>query len=233
MEHFESLVIDEDGTKIVVDTEDLEVENAEQLETVSEEDASSIDQEFPVTVILLCTEADAKAVQAFLNEFPEIMPMDDFGNENKSLVWFSGALKNAKRKGVITNESGLQYEILAKGGEEKYVAPADGKSPNKIFMVNYKGTMLDGTEFDASAPGKPVKMSLDVVDGLREALTSMPVGAKWKLYLPSAMAYGERRASVDIGPNTTLIFELELVEIKDAPPEVQMPFEGLQIPPGQ
>jgi FKBP-type peptidyl-prolyl cis-trans isomerase len=141
--------------------------------------------------------------------------------------------KNAKRKGVITNESGLQYEILAKGGEGKYVAPADGKSPNKIFMVNYKGTMLDGTEFDASAPGKPVKMSLDVVDGFREALTSMPVGAKWKLYLPSAMAYGERRASVDIGPNTTLIFELELVEIKDAPPEVQMPFEGLQIPPGQ
>ncbi len=141
--------------------------------------------------------------------------------------------KNGKRKGVITNESGLQYEVLAKGGEEKYVAPADGKPANKLFMVNYKGTMIDGTEFDASPPGQPVEMSLQVVDGFREALTSMPVGAKWKLYLPSSMAYGERRASIDIGPNTTLIFEMELVAIKDAPPQPQMPLEGLQIPQGE
>lgn len=141
--------------------------------------------------------------------------------------------KNGKRKGVTTNPSGLQFEILAKGGKETYVAPADGASANKIFMVNYKGTMLDGREFDASPPGKPVEMSLDVVDGFREALTSMPVGAKWRLYVPSSLAYGERRASVDIGPNTTLIFELELIGMKDAPPQIEMPLEGLQIPPGE
>jgi FKBP-type peptidyl-prolyl cis-trans isomerase len=140
--------------------------------------------------------------------------------------------KNGKRKGVTTNKSGLQNEILVKGGEEKYVAPADGAPSNKLFMVNYKGSTIDGTQFDASEEGKPATMSLQVVEGFREALTSMPVGAKWKLFIPSAMGYGERRASVDIGPNTTLIFELELVEIKDAPPQPSLP-EGFQIPGGQ
>lgn len=140
--------------------------------------------------------------------------------------------KNGKRDGVTTNKSGLQYEILVKGGDQKYIAPTDGAPANKLFMVNYKGTKIDGTQFDSSPEGQPVEMSLQVVEGFREALTSMPVGAKWKLFIPSSMAYGERRASVDIGPNTTLIFELELVEIKDAPPQPAFP-EGFQIPGGQ
>jgi len=141
--------------------------------------------------------------------------------------------KNGKREGVTTNKSGLQYEVLTKGGDKKYVAPTEGAAPSeKLFLVNYKGTKIDGTQFDASPEGKPVEMTLQVVEGFREALTSMPVGAKWKLYIPSGMAYGERRASVDIGPNSTLIFELELVEIKDAPPQPAFP-EGLQIPGGQ
>jgi FKBP-type peptidyl-prolyl cis-trans isomerase len=137
--------------------------------------------------------------------------------------------KNGKREGVTTNKSGLQYEVLAKGGNERYVAPTDGSPGNKLFVVNYKGTKIDGTQFDASEEGKPVEMSLQVVEGFREALTSMPVGAKWKLYIPSGMAYGERRASVDIGPNSTLIFEIELVGIKDAPPQPALP-EGFQLP---
>ena len=144
--------------------------------------------------------------------------------------------KNGKREGVTTTKSGLQYEVLVKGGDQKYIASTDGAPSNKLFMVNYKGTKIDGTQFDASPEGKPVEMSLEVVEGFREALTAMPVGAKWKLFIPSSMAYGEQRASIDLGPNTTLIFELELVGIKDAPPQAAFPEglpEGLQIPGGQ
>ena len=133
--------------------------------------------------------------------------------------------ENAKRAGVVTNPSGLQYEVLAKGGEEKYVAPKEGATDNKEFLVNYKGTLIDGKEFDASPAGKPVPMTLQVVPGFKEALTTMPVGAKWKLFIPSALAYGEERKSADLAPNSVLIFDLELVKIQDAPPQQQMPFQ--------
>ncbi|MEI7908247.1 MAG: FKBP-type peptidyl-prolyl cis-trans isomerase [Verrucomicrobiota bacterium] len=133
--------------------------------------------------------------------------------------------ENAKRPGVVSNPSGLQYEVLAKGGEEKYVAPKEGATDSKEFLVNYKGTLIDGKEFDASPAGKPVPMTLQVVPGFKEALTTMPVGAKWKLFIPSALAYGEERKSADLAPNSVLIFELELVKIQDAPPQQQMPFQ--------
>lgn len=135
--------------------------------------------------------------------------------------------ENAKREGVMTLESGLQYEVLEKGGEEKYVEPKEGE-PEKQFLVNYKGTLIDGTEFDASPEGSPVPMDLQVIDGFREALTMMPVGAKWKLFIPSGLAYGDERRSEVIAPNTALVFELELVEIKDAPPAP--PGGGFPIP---
>ena len=125
--------------------------------------------------------------------------------------------ENKKRDGVVTTKSGLQYEVLEKGGDQKYVAPKEGEA-KKQFLVNYKGTLIDGTEFDASPEGTPVPMTLQVVAGFSEALTTMPVGSKWKLFLPSELAYGAERRSAEIAPNTTLIFELELVEIKDAPP---------------
>lgn len=141
--------------------------------------------------------------------------------------------ENAKREGVITTKSGLQYEIINKGGDEKYVAPKEGAEDNKQFLVNYKGTLIDGKEFDASPPGQPVPMTLQVVEGFKEALTTMPVGAKWKLYLPSNLAYGEERRSADIGPNCTLIFELELVKIEDAPAQQGMPFPMPQGQPGE
>lgn len=134
--------------------------------------------------------------------------------------------ENGKREGVVTTKSGLQYEVINKGGEEKYVAPKEGADDKKQFMVNYKGTLISGKQFDASPEGQPVPMTLQVVDGFKEALTTMPVGAKWKLFLPSNLAYGEQRRSADIGPNCTLIFELELVKIQDAPaaPQGGMPF---------
>lgn len=132
---------------------------------------------------------------------------------------------NGKRDGVTTTKSGLQYEVINKGGDKKYEAPKDGKEANKQFMVNYKGSLTDGKEFDASPAGQPVPMTLDVVEGFKEALTTMPIGAKWKLFLPAKLAYGEQRRSADIGPNSTLIFELELVSIEDAPAEQGMPFQ--------
>jgi FKBP-type peptidyl-prolyl cis-trans isomerase len=129
--------------------------------------------------------------------------------------------ENGKREGVVTTKSGLQYEVIKKGGEEKYKAPKEGEEDNKQFLVNYKGTLISGKEFDASPEGETVPMTLQVVEGFKEALTTMPIGSKWKLFLPSNLGYGEERRSGDIGPNATLIFELELVKIQDAPPAPQ------------
>jgi len=144
--------------------------------------------------------------------------------------------ENGKRKEVTTTKSGLQYEVLAKGGSEKYVAPKedDKDAAEKQFMVNYKGTLIDGKQFDASPEGEPVPMTLQVVPGFKEALTTMPVGAKWKIFMPSDLAYGAERRSAEIAPNSVLIFELELLKIQDAPaaPEGGMPFPMPQGAPG-
>ncbi len=123
--------------------------------------------------------------------------------------------ENAKRKGVTTTKSGLQYEILKKGGAEVYKA-AEGEPQ---FKVNYKGTLIDGTVFDASPEGQPIPMGLQVIPGFKEALTTMPVGAKWKLFIPSELAYGPQGAGGKIAPNSPLIFELELVEITQEKPQ--------------
>jgi FKBP-type peptidyl-prolyl cis-trans isomerase len=127
--------------------------------------------------------------------------------------------ENAKREGVITTKSGLQYEVITKGGSEKYAAPKEGDkdAAEKQFLVHYKGTLIDGKEFDASPAGEPVPMTLEVVPGFKEALTTMPVGAKWKIFIPSDLAYGEERRSAEIGPNCVLTFELELVRIQVVP----------------
>lgn len=135
--------------------------------------------------------------------------------------------ENGKRDGVTTTKSGLQYEVLTKGGEEKYVAPKEGEESNKQFLVNYKGSLIDGTQFDASPEGQPVPMTLGVIEGFKEALTTMPVGAKWKLFIPSELAYGEQRQGPDIAPNSVLVFELELVKIQDAP---AAPTGGFPVP---
>ena len=126
--------------------------------------------------------------------------------------------KNGKRKEVTTTASGLQYEVINKGTDKKYVAPPAGaQDTGTKFMVNYRGTLIDGTEFDKSPEGKPVAMTLRVIPGFKEALTTMPVGAKWKLFVPSTLAYGPRGQG-PIKANSTLIFELELLEIQAAPP---------------
>ena len=164
-------------------------------------------------------QAAMEALGTMLQEREKKLAEENLAAGNKFLE------TNGKREGVITTKSGLQYEVLNKGGDKKYEAPKDDKGPEKQFMVNYKGTLIDGKEFDASPAGQPVPMTLEVVEGFKEALTTMPIGSKWKLFLPAKLAYGEQRRSADIGPNSTLIFELELVSIEDAPPQEGMPFQ--------
>ena len=181
--------------------------------------------------------AEAK-LQAAMEALGELLQGREKESAAKNLADGKKFLEeNGKRKEVTTTKSGLQYEVLAKGGEEKYVAPKEGDkegaAPSKQFMVNYKGTLISGKQFDASPEGAPVPMTLQVVEGFKEALTTMPVGAKWKLFMPSSLAYGEERRSADIAPNSVLIFELELVKIQDAPaaPEGGMPGMPM-MPPG-
>lgn len=164
-------------------------------------------------------EVDEKDIQAAMVGLQAMMEVREKEQSAKNLAAGTAFLaENGKRKEVTTTKSGLQYEVLAKGGDKKYVPAKEGEEDNKQFLVNYRGTLIDGTEFDKSQEGQPVAMTLQVIPGFKEAITSMPVGAKWKLFIPAALAYGEERASGEMGPNSTLIFELELVGIQDAPP---------------
>ena len=117
--------------------------------------------------------------------------------------------ENKKKEGVVTLPSGLQYKILK---------AAKGKKPTDADTVecHYRGTLIDGTEFDSSySRGKPATFPVaGVIPGWTEALKLMPVGSKWQLVVPSKLAYGEHGAGADIGPNATLIFEVELLGIK-------------------
>lgn len=116
--------------------------------------------------------------------------------------------ENKEREGVKVTESGLQYEVLQEGNGER------PDSTDRV-RVHYHGTLIDGTVFDSSVDrGEPAVFGVtQVIPGWTEALTMMPVGAKWKIYLPSDIAYGDRGAGNDIGPNSALIFEVELLEI--------------------
>ena len=116
--------------------------------------------------------------------------------------------KNKKEKGVITTASGLQYMILKQGTGQKPKA-------TDMVSVNYRGTLIDGKEFDSSYKrGQPATFPVNgVIPGWTEALQLMSVGTKAKLFVPPALGYGERGAGQDIGPNTTLVFEVELLSI--------------------
>lgn len=116
--------------------------------------------------------------------------------------------ENAKKEGVKTLPSGLQYIVVEEGA---------GKKPdsNDTVTVNYRGTLIDGTEFDSSFKrGQPATFQLNqVIPGWTEALQLMNEGAKWKIFVPPSLAYGERGAGSLIGPNSTLIFDVELLSV--------------------
>ena len=130
------------------------------------------------------------------------------GERNKK-VGEAFLAENKKKNSVVTLPSGLQYRVIAMG---------DGKKPkaNQVVIVHYRGMNIDGKEFDSSfRNGQPVSFRVDrVIKGWTEALQLMPVGSKWELFVPSDLAYGENGINPVIGPNSTLIFELELLAIK-------------------
>jgi FKBP-type peptidyl-prolyl cis-trans isomerase FklB len=119
---------------------------------------------------------------------------------------------NKGKEGVVTLPSGLQYKIEKQGTGPKPTA-------SDTVVCNYRGTLINGTEFDSSYKrGQPATFPVSgVIKGWTEALQLMPVGSKWQLFIPSSLAYGERGAGSDIGPNATLIFEVELMSIQEKP----------------
>jgi len=117
--------------------------------------------------------------------------------------------ENGKKEGIVTLKSGLQYRIIKKGTGRR------PKATDRV-VVHYRGTLIDGTEFDSSYKrGKPATFAVKgVIKGWTEALQLMRKGAKWQLFIPPELAYGERGAGSLIGPNSVLIFEVELLDIK-------------------
>lgn len=116
--------------------------------------------------------------------------------------------ENAKKPGVVSLPSGLQYEILTEG---------NGPKPNASNKVtcHYHGTLIDGTVFDSSVQrGQPATFPLNmVITGWTEGLQLMPQGSKWRFFIPPHLGYGDRQVSAQIGPNSTLIFDVELLGI--------------------
>ncbi|MGA9393286.1 MAG: FKBP-type peptidyl-prolyl cis-trans isomerase [Candidatus Sulfotelmatobacter sp.] len=117
---------------------------------------------------------------------------------------------NKGKEGVVTLPSGLEYKIVKEGTGPKPTA-------NDTVVCNYRGTLIDGKEFDSSYKrGQPATFPVSgVIKGWTEALQLMPVGSKWQLFIPPDLAYGDRGAGADIGPDSTLVFEVELLSIQD------------------
>jgi len=132
--------------------------------------------------------------------------------------------ENKKKPGVKTTASGLQYKL------EKEGAGPQPKATDTV-TVNYRGTLIDGKEFDSSYKrGQPATFPVGGVNkGWTEALQLMKQGSKYQLFIPSNLAYGERAMGADIGPNSTLIFEVELQEVK--PPPTPVPQGSAKVPP--
>jgi FKBP-type peptidyl-prolyl cis-trans isomerase len=124
--------------------------------------------------------------------------------------------ENRAREGVVTLASGLQYRVLRAGDGPK---PAVGDT----VVCHYRGTFTDGTPFDSTLErGRPVALAVNRgIRGFRQALPLMPVGSKWQLFVPSNLAYGPQGAAGKVGPNATLVFEVELLSIKDRPETAQ------------
>lgn len=159
----------------------------------------------------LMTEQEVnETIMAFQKEMSakQIERLKELGEKNKK-EGEAFLAENKKKEGIITLPSGLQYKVINEG---------TGETPEltDVVTVNYRGTLIDGTEFDSSyRRGQPATFPVNaVIAGWAEALQLMKVGSKWQLFIPSDLAYGEHGAGRDIGPNATLIFDVELLSIK-------------------
>jgi FKBP-type peptidyl-prolyl cis-trans isomerase FklB len=159
---------------------------------------------------LLTDEEIQEAIGSFQQErMAEAEEMAKAAGEKNRQEGESFLLENAKKEGVVTLPSGLQYKVIEEG---------TGKSPEPgdQVTVHYRGTLVDGTEFDSSYErGEPVTFPVGgVIPGWTEALQLMKEGAKWQLFIPPSLAYGEKGAGQVIGPNSTLIFDVELISVQ-------------------
>lgn len=156
--------------------------------------------------VIIPAEVAQGLVQQKIREIKEKALYSQFGENKEAGEKF--LKENKSKEGVVTTESGLQYKVIKKG---------KGKVPTKTskVKVNYKGTLIDGTEFDSSyARKEPATFYANqVIKGWTEALTMMPVGSKWELYIPQELAYGSRQQA-KIKPFSTLVFEVELLGIE-------------------
>lgn len=161
--------------------------------------------------LLLTEEEAAEAQKTFVQKIrvkrTEEMKMAGEKNRKEGEAFLA---ENAKKEGVVTTDSGLQYIVLKEG---------DGPKPKATdrVSVHYRGTLLDGTEFDSSHKrGQPATFMVGgVIAGWTEALQLMNAGSKYRLFIPSNLAYRERGSPPRIGPNATLIFEVELLGIEE------------------
>ena len=163
----------------------------------------------------LMTEEEAKTViTAFRTEMMKKQQdaAQKAGDANKQAGQAFLAANKAKA-GVVTLPSGLQYKIITEGTGPKPTA-------SDTVVTNYRGMLIDGKEFDSSYKrGEPATFPVgQVIKGWTEALQLMPVGSKWQLFVPSDLAYGERSPGPEIGPNSTLIFDIELLSIQEKKP---------------
>ena len=153
---------------------------------------------------LLTIDEEKKIINAFLAQLQEQIDKAASENLKKGEEFLA---ENTKRPGIVTLPSGLQYEILSAG---------TGRKPSATDRVqcHYHGTLIDGTVFDSSVQrGVPAVFGVNqVIPGWVEALQMMPEGSRWKLYIPSKLAYGEHQAG-SIPPNSALIFEVELIKV--------------------
>jgi FKBP-type peptidyl-prolyl cis-trans isomerase FklB len=153
-------------------------------------------------------------VQAVMQEFQKEMMAKRMKGQQEGLTKNKAEgerflADNKKKEGIKTTASGLQYKVIKDG---------TGKTPKATDTVSthYRGTLISGKEFDSSYKrGEPAEFPVNgVIKGWTEALQLMKEGAKWQLFIPSELAYGERGAGQDIGPNSTLIFDIELLSVK-------------------
>ena len=154
-------------------------------------------------------EQSGEVIQEIVRKKLEAASISKYGDYKKQQEAF--LTTNGKREGVVTTESGLQYKIVKAGNGAK-------PTLNDIAVVYYKGTLTDGTEFDSTEKhgGKPAEMPLaSLIPGWKEALQLMPAGSKWKIYIPSNLGYGSNDMGT-IKPYSTLVFEVELLEVKPA-----------------
>jgi FKBP-type peptidyl-prolyl cis-trans isomerase FklB len=151
-----------------------------------------------------------KQMQAMLQKFQQDLRQKMAASRGRAVS--ENRLKAAKffkenhdKEGIVSLANGVQYRILKAG---------TGPLPHEvdIVTVNYRGTLLNGNEFDATEPGRPAHLQVaSLIAGWKEALKVMPVGSHWQLFIPPNLAYGERGVGADIGPNEALIFDVELL----------------------